>query len=60
MSTATSEARITVVGTPGLLSVNIVADCVANPSAPDVDSLAQVTSLREGDITWVEARWTIT
>jgi hypothetical protein len=58
MSTAVSEARITIVGTPGLLSVHVVADCAATPPASPDSSPVRVTSLREGNLTWVETQWT--
>jgi len=59
MSTAISEARITVVGTPGVVSVNVVADCAPVDTA-DNDSPVRVSSLSEDGFTWVEAQWTTT
>ncbi|GIG93238.1 hypothetical protein [Plantactinospora endophytica] len=59
MSTAISEARITVVGTPGVVSVNVVADC-APVDIAEGGSAVRVISLSEDGFTWVEAQWTTT
>lgn len=58
VTAARSTARITVIGTPGLLSVSVLADC------PDIDGgtrsavPVRVTSITDNDETWVEAEWT--
>ncbi|MEU8419761.1 hypothetical protein AB0C15_02645 [Micromonospora sp. NPDC048835] len=59
MSTAVSEARITVVGTPGVVSVNVVADCAPVDTASG-GSPVRVSSLNENGFTWVEVQWTTT
>ncbi|WP_327085418.1 hypothetical protein OIE66_24035 [Nonomuraea sp. NBC_01738] len=57
LATASSRARVTVVGTGDLLSVSVVADCVevpaTVPSAPGV----HVEALHHDEQVWMEARW---
>lgn len=58
LATATSWARVTVIGTPGVVSVSVVADC-GSIDLPDAsDTLVQVTTAEDQQIFWVEARWT--
>ncbi|MFI7117018.1 hypothetical protein [Amycolatopsis sp. NPDC049868] len=57
LATAGSWARVTVTGGAGLVSVNVVADCVepivSTPATPDVR-----VEIFDGDGTvWMEARW---
>lgn len=57
LATAGSWARVTVVGSPGLVSVNVVADCAepiaSTPRTPDVR-----IEIFDGDGTvWMEAQW---
>jgi hypothetical protein len=59
LAAALSEAKITVVGTPGLLSVNVVANCAVTVDVSSDHALVKVQSLREDDTTWVEAQWLI-
>ncbi|HEV2778063.1 MAG TPA: hypothetical protein VGX25_01555 [Actinophytocola sp.] len=57
LATAISWARVTVIGTPGLLSVNVVADCApVDLPHPDSDAV-QLTTITEHDTLWVEVRW---
>ncbi|MET8867396.1 ATP-binding protein [Nonomuraea sp. NPDC004580] len=57
LATAATRARVTVLGTPALVSVSVVADCgavdVPPPAAPGV----QVETLTSGDTAWMEAQW---
>ncbi len=57
VTSASSWARIRVVGIPGLLSVNAVADCGIMASTPAGDSTVHVIVVSENDTTWVEAQW---
>lgn len=57
LATASTWARVTVVGEPGLVSVSVVADCgdVATPSpaTPDV----RVETFGNDNTTWMEVIW---
>jgi len=57
LATAGSWARVTVVGSTDLVSVNVVADCgeltVAPPATPDV----RVETFGDDGTTWMEAQW---
>ncbi|GLW89591.1 hypothetical protein [Actinokineospora globicatena] len=57
LATAVTWARVTVVGTAGSLSVDVVADCgpvdlpAADPAVVDVETIT------EGGLLWVRAHW---
>ena len=57
LATAESWARVTVVGSADLVSVNVVADCAAPPvpvpATPDV----RVETFGANGIVWMEAQW---
>jgi hypothetical protein len=57
LATAGSWARVTVVGSAGLVSLSVVADCVEppapTPSTPDV----RVDTFDADGIVWMEAEW---
>ncbi|MGN9907741.1 hypothetical protein ACTMTJ_09325 [Phytohabitans sp. LJ34] len=60
LATATSWARVTVVGGPDLVSVNVLADCgqveLPRPAAPGV----RLDAFRSGERLWVEVQWQAT
>lgn len=60
LATATSWARVTVIGTPDLLSVNVIADCgpVDLPSATATG--VKIKTITDRDTLWVEAQWPTT
>jgi hypothetical protein len=60
LATATSWARVTVIGTPDLLSVNVIADCgpIDLPSATATG--VQLKTITDRDTLWVEAQWPTT
>lgn len=60
VSTAAGWARVTVMGADGVLTVGAVADCgdVPFPAPAGTDDV-QVDAIREGSLTWVQARWTM-
>ncbi|GAA3570874.1 hypothetical protein GCM10022419_059670 [Nonomuraea rosea] len=57
LATAVSRARVTVMGSAELVSVNVVADCreltMPSPVTPGVE----VEALNSDDSVWMEARW---
>ncbi|MFC5834719.1 hypothetical protein [Nonomuraea insulae] len=57
LATAVSRARVTVIGSAELVSVNVVADCremnMPSPATPGVE----VEALNSDDSLWMEARW---
>lgn len=55
--TATSWARVTVIGTPDLLSVNVIADCGPVEVPPPAATGVRVRSITNEDSLWVEAQW---
>lgn len=57
LATAGSWARVSVIGTAGLLSVNVVADSGPCEIASADGSEVIVQALVDGDILWVEAQW---
>jgi hypothetical protein len=60
LATATSWARVTVIGTPDLLSVNVIADC-GPIDLPSVTAAGvQVKTIIDRDTLWVEAQWPTT
>ncbi|MDQ7908520.1 hypothetical protein RB614_28720 [Phytohabitans sp. ZYX-F-186] len=60
LATAASWARVTVVGGPDLVSVNVLADCgpldLPRPAAPGV----RLEAFGTGERLWVEVRWQAT
>lgn len=60
VSTAVSWARVTVMGAEGVLTVGAVADGGDVPVAvPDGTEDVVVDTIKEGELTWVQARWTM-
>ncbi|WP_197319162.1 hypothetical protein [Saccharomonospora sp. NB11] len=56
LATASTSARVTVVGTPDMVSVNVVADCGRlDPPRPKRDVRAEVFTAE--DTTWLEVVW---
>ncbi|MGX7674115.1 hypothetical protein [Plantactinospora sp. DSM 117369] len=57
LATAASWARVTVIGTPDLVSVSVVADCgqvdLPRPEVPGV----RLDTFRNEEKLWVEVRW---
>lgn len=57
LATADSWARVTVVGSAGLVSVNVIADCaeavLSAPATPDV----RVETFGSDGTVWMEAQW---
>ncbi|WP_154814518.1 hypothetical protein [Actinophytocola xinjiangensis] len=62
MATADTRARITVLGSPGGVTVSILTDGVGEQGEPlgDNDVGVTVTRLADGPDVWVEATWTAT
>jgi hypothetical protein len=60
LATAASWARVTVVGGPDLVSVNVLADCapldLPQPATPEV----RLEAFHTGERLWVEVRWQTT
>lgn len=57
LSTAESSARVSVMGTPDLLSVSVVADSAPCEVPSPGDAGVQVNVIEDGPIVWVEAQW---
>jgi hypothetical protein len=57
LATATTWARITVIGTPGLLSVNVVADTSPLDLRPAQTQAVTTKVVRDSGLTWVETQW---
>ncbi|WP_018680541.1 hypothetical protein [Actinokineospora enzanensis] len=57
LATARTSARVTALGTPGLLTISVVADCgEIELTDPDHEGI-EVEKFRQDDLTWVEVRW---
>ncbi|NIJ13201.1 hypothetical protein FHU38_003545 [Saccharomonospora amisosensis] len=57
LATAVSWARVTVIGEPTLVSVNVVADCAeVNPPTPATADV-RIDTFRDSGTTWMEATW---
>lgn len=57
LATATSWARVTVIGTADLLSVNVIADCGRIDLPAVAATGVQLKTILDQDILWVEAQW---
>lgn len=57
LASAATTARVTVLGSPTALTVNVVADGVPPALPAGVDDTVTVTHLVDGDRIWVEATW---
>jgi hypothetical protein len=60
LATATSAARVTVVGTPSGVAVSVTADVAATDVSigePDGDGAVTVRTIGDDNQLWVEARW---
>jgi hypothetical protein len=58
LATARTRARVTVIGIPGSLSVNVVADGTDWDTPPAVHQHVEHTVITGDDTIWIEARWT--
>ncbi|MGH3790595.1 MAG: hypothetical protein ACRDRU_04290 [Pseudonocardiaceae bacterium] len=57
LATATTQARVTVVGTPAGVTVSVVADAVTAELPEPAAEGIQVSSVVDESCLWVEARW---
>jgi len=60
LATASSRARVTVVGGDDLVSVSVVADCDEVSAHEPVSDGVLIESLHHGDLIWLEATWQMT
>lgn len=57
LATAASWARVTVIGEPALVSVNVVADCAELSPPPPATAEVRIGTLRDDGRIWMEATW---
>ncbi|GLZ38138.1 hypothetical protein Acsp05_17620 [Actinokineospora sp. NBRC 105648] len=57
LATATTWARVTVVGTAESVSVDVVADCGPVDLPVSDTAVVELETISEGDLRWVRTRW---